>query len=106
MKLKLNVKDRLLLLSILPGQGNLSQVRLIRETQLLLGFSAADHKVLKFETVEGGGMKWDGEAAKDKVFDIAAPISALLLNTFEKLQNESKLSIDHLDIYEKLLASK
>ena len=58
------VKDRLLLMGVLPKAGDISTIRIISELMEKLGFSEAEHKKFKIKSNEGGGVKWDDKLDK------------------------------------------
>ena len=61
--MKLTVSDRLILLSIIPQQGDFTTLKIIRSMRDDLSFSEDDHKKLQFRLEEG--LHWE-EGLEDK----------------------------------------
>jgi len=63
--LKLNTAQRLVLLDVLPKEGNYTTLKIVRKLKESLSFSEEEHKRLKF-VQDGDGVRWDekGEELK------------------------------------------
>lgn len=107
--MKLTVKERLILLQCLPSTGDLTTLRIVRETQDTLSFSEAEHMKLKF-TTEGENstarLRWDASADEPIEIEIGYKAFELICEQFDKLDKDKKLTLELLPIYEKLLAAK
>ncbi|MFH1605036.1 MAG: hypothetical protein ABIH03_14150 [Pseudomonadota bacterium] len=98
MQYTLSVKSRLMLLGILPAEGNLTTIRIVRELREGLSFSETEHKQLKFR-VDGGMMSWDEKAkVPDKVLDIGPKAAEVIREALGKLDKDQKLTADHLEL--------
>lgn len=98
MEYKLTVKNRLVLLSILPAQGSLLTIRIARELLEALSFGEAEHRDAQIENLEGGGVKWKEGAIPDKTVDVGPKAADMIRAALEKLDKEQKLTSDHLDL--------
>lgn len=58
--------ERLLLLRILPRQGSLTTLRIVRDLERDLSFSEEEYVALKFANLDGGGVRWDESADPEK----------------------------------------
>lgn len=105
MKMNLGVLDRLLLLNILPKEGNLVTLRVTRDLSRDLGFTEEELKDLNFVTNPNGGISWDtGAAAKIvKEIEIGDTMLSIVVKELKKLDKEEKLSMEILDLYEKFI---
>ena len=87
--MKLSVGDRLILLGVIPQQGDFTTLKIVRNMRDELSFSEEEHKKLKFRQ-EGEMMHW-GKGVKNKKIDFLIlypffPICHLsLLSDFEYL---------------------
>src|SRR5207247_9230228 len=61
--MEFSVQERLILLSILPAEGDLTTLRIVRGLREQLSFSEEEHALLKFNQAENR-VAWDAEAAK------------------------------------------
>lgn len=102
MKVKLTVKQRIDLQSILPEQGDFLTVKMIRVLREDLSFSDAEHKSLKFVNYPNGSVKWDGPAAKICVKEVEIPetIVSTIKKILEKANAAKQITEAHLDFYE------
>jgi len=102
MKVKLTVKQRINLQSILPQQGDFLTVKMIRVLREELSFSQEEHELLKLVGLKDGSVSWDGKAAEDctKEVEIPETIVSTIKQTLEKLNAQKKITEVHLDFYE------
>ena len=101
--MKLNVGERLTLLTILPKEGDLLTLRIIRDLQASLSFTEEDHVRYKIRE-EGTQVFWD-DSAEGKDIDIGRKAHDIICSTFERLGKEHKLDIGWLATVERFLAA-
>jgi len=136
MKVKLQVAERINLLSILPREGNFIDLKIIRELRENLSFKDEEHGKLQFRypwkcpkcgfihqvvTSQvsfvkcpecGSGMQntgqitWNGERAEEVEIEFSNRGFAIISEALEKLNNEKKLTEAHFNLYEKFCAEK
>ena len=93
----LSVKDRLILLGTLANtQGNLTELRIIRELREGLSFSEEEHAQLNIRT-EGERMMWD-DSAPPKEVEIGEVARRIIVKRLRELNSQGQLTDDHLDI--------
>ena len=103
MKLNLSVMDRLLLLRLLPRQGNLTTLRIVRDLERELSFSEGEHTALQFVNNEDGTMSWKREAGQGKdveVGDVAVGLVHRALHDAEKSGEQFPIGV--IDLCEKV----
>ena len=102
MKVKLTVKQRIDLQSVLPQQGDFLTVKMIRVLREDLSFTQKEHKLLKFVNHPNGSVEWDAKAALKcvKEFEIPETIISIIKETLEKLNTSKQITEAHLDFYE------
>ena len=102
--MQLGVFDRLILLNILPKEGDFTTLKIVRKLREDLSFTEAEHKALQFQQEEGN-VKWQSEA--DKLTEIAIGEKAMdiIKDVLKKLDKDKKLSEQHYNIYEKFVES-
>ena len=102
---RLTVQDRFVLNGLLPAQGDITQLRLLRELKEALSFSEAENKALGF-TYQGEGagrtVSWNEAAAKAslKGIQIGPVMFGLINGALNKLNTEKKLTEEQLHLYE------
>ncbi len=105
----LTVKDRLILGVILPSTGDFLTLKIVRKLQDDLSFSEDEHKLLKFQVnAETSMTMWDVEADKTVLKDVAIGEKAadIIKEAFKKMDSEKRLSVAHMDLYEKFVEPK
>ena len=101
---ELSVLDRLLLLGMLPAEGDLTTLRIVRQLREALSFSEAEHAALRL-TSEGGRVTWDGQSGAALVKQVAIGHKAwgLIVQTLTTLAESKKLTLPQLDLYERFV---
>ena len=97
MEYTLSVKNRLMLLGILPPEGDLTTIRIVRELREGLSFSEGEHADLQM-VQENNQVRWAEGAVPDKVLDIGPKATEIIRAAIKKLDDEEKLVVDHLEL--------
>ena len=97
MKFDLGVRERLVLLGILPAEGSLATIRIVRELREALSFSEAEHEDLQMKQVDNQ-IRWEEGAVPDKKLDIGPKAAEVIRAAIKKLDDEKKLTADHLEL--------
>lgn len=104
--MKLTVIERLMLLNVLPAEGDFTTIKLVRQLREELSYTEEEHTLLKFRQ-EGEQTFWDKEGeAKIGVreFPIGEKMNDMIVGVFKKLDEEKKLTEQHFTLYEKFMA--
>ena len=96
----LSVHDRLILLNLLPKEGDLTTLRIVRDLGSSLGFSEEEHKTLSLKQT-GGEISWNTEVDSGTEIEIGITASGLLLSAMQTLDKAEKLTLAHVDLYER-----
>ena len=99
----LSVLERLVLLNVLPREGTITTVKIVRELREALSFSEEEHKELKFERTEDGGTQWDTGAEEDEDVPVGPRAHTLVVETLELLDKDKKLTEDYLSLWGKFV---
>jgi len=95
----LNVKQRLLLLNILPDEGNYDTLRIVRDQQNLLSFNEEEIKRLKIRR-EGEMYQWD-EATDEPVEIVIGEVAFnMIKRSLRQLDTQGQLKVEFLPLYE------
>ncbi len=95
----LNVKQRLLLLNILPSESNYIELKVIREQQERLSFSNEELQRLKVKR-EGDMYNWDESQDVPVEIEINESARGILKVAFRLLDQQGQLKIEFLPLYE------
>jgi len=104
-KMKLGVKERLMLAQILPREGNLIAQRIMRDIVTKTELSQAEMDKVGMEGVEGGGVKWDDkkeEAAGQKNVKFTDAEIGYLKDQIKKLDETNKVTRDTFILCERI----
>lgn len=96
--MELSVEERLLLLNLLPAQGDITTLRIVRDLHTALGFSEEEHEKLQFKQ-EGSRVDWTGQL--DKTIPIGPRAHIVIANELEKRSREGVLPMQAVPLYER-----
>lgn len=99
---KLNVPERINLMSILPSEGNFIDIGIIRSLKDLLNFDEESLKKFNIKS-EGEKLSWNNLGEEEIEFDIKPRAFSIVCNILEKLDKEKRLDINHFTIFEKFI---
>ena len=100
--MELSVMERLVLLNLLPQEGNFTTIKLLRKLREELSFNEEEHSMLKF-IQDGDQVRWNEEANVVKEIRVEGKMLALIVDALTKLDGESKLKNEHFTLYEKFV---
>jgi len=110
--MKLSVLERLVLLNLLPKEGDFTTLKLVRVAREDLSFNDIENQRLKFQSLEGpegkGSVQWDMEVAKElanREFQIGEMMTIKIVEELKKLESDKKLTDEHFTLYEKFVES-
>ena len=89
---------------VLPGEGNVFSLRIVRDLQRDLGLSEAELKKIKLKNTDNGGVTWDETKDRGKEVAIGDRARKIIKDAFSELNKQKKLKLDHLTVWEKFLA--
>ena len=100
--MKLSINERLELLRLLPEKGNLLTLRIVRDAQNQISFTAAEHNSIGF-THENGTAKWDTARDPHKNIDLPSAAIDILVAEFKRLTDTTTLTLTHLPLDERFM---
>lgn len=98
--MELSVFERLILLNVLPKEGDLTTIRIVRKLRESLSFTEDEHAKLQF-TQEGDRVIWLPGVVGDVPIEIGPKATELIRATLEGLDKQKKLTEEHLDLCDK-----
>jgi len=101
--MNLNVFERLILLSILPKEGNFVTLKIIRKLREDLSFSEEEIAEIDLKLDDKGNATWNPAKDKGKEVEIGGQANKVIVEALEKLNKDNKLTENHLSIYEKFV---
>lgn len=102
----LDVRERIILLDILPALGDFSTLKIVRKLREELSFNEEEHKKLGFKTLPGEITAWNAENEPNKDIQIGEKANDIIVSSLKKLNDEKMLKQDHFSLYEKFVENK
>lgn len=105
--MKLSVTERLMLLDILPTEGNIVTLKVVQQARERLGFT--DEEISRYKFAESPGadgrmfVRWDQKPDQDVEIPLGETITAMIAERLRKLNADSKLTANHVSLYEKFV---
>ena len=100
--MKLNVMERLLALQLLPSEGSIVMLKVIREAQDKLGLTEEEIKEFGVKQNEGTAT-WNKEGNEEREIAVSVKAQELLADELKKLDEKKKLTRHHVSLYEKFV---
>ena len=101
--MELGVFERLILLNILPREGDFTTLKIVRKMREGLSFTEEEHKALEFKQEDEGRIRWKQEADKLKEISIGEKATDIIVEVLKKLNDTKKLQDQHYSLYEKFI---
>ena len=103
--MKLGVFDRLILLNILPKEGDFTTLKIMRTMKEDLSFTEEEHKALEFKQEEAQ-VQWKREADVERDINFGEKATDIIVETLKKLNTDKKLTDQHYSLFEKFVGDK
>uniref|UniRef100_A0A6M3LFR9 Uncharacterized protein n=1 Tax=viral metagenome TaxID=1070528 RepID=A0A6M3LFR9_9ZZZZ len=100
--MELDVRERLILLSILPQEGNFITLKVMRQLREGLSFNEEELKQYSFVQNEDR-VTWDDKVEQVKEIEIGEKATDIIKESLKKLNETKKLKDEHYTIYEKFM---
>ena len=98
--MKLNVGERLMVISVIPKEGDFVTIRMVRGLISKLGLSAEEIQDFEVKSEEGNVM-WNAKGSVPLDFEFHYAETDLIKKSLRKLEEEKKLNQDTIGVYEK-----
>jgi len=101
--MKLDVSERINLLSILPQEGSFLTLKIVRELRENLSFTEEEHKKFQFKNLSDNRISWNTKEAKENNIEIGKKAESIIREKLEELDEQKKLKNEHFTLYEKFV---
>ena len=103
--MKLTVKERVILLSVLPGEGDFLSLKLVRKLREDLSFSEEETKMFEMKHDKAKGqISWDPNCTGvEKEVEIGLKTYEIIKEALEALNRQKKLQDGMIELYEKFV---
>lgn len=96
----LTIKERLLLLTVLPREGDITTLRILQALKVALSFSEEDHATLGIEKTPEG-FRWDPLARQETEVEIGPKAASIIADTLKRLSDKKVLTEDFLSLWDR-----
>jgi len=98
--MELSVADRLALLNILPQEGDITTLKIVRKLREELSFSEEEHGILQFQN-DGQMIRWN--PLEDKDVEVGEKATDIISDALKELNKQKKISVDWVELYERFV---
>jgi hypothetical protein len=102
MEKKLNVGERLIILQILPKEGNFATLRLLRDLSAKIGLSAEELEEFEVKQEETK-ILWNTKGIEERPIELKTKEIELISKELKKMDKDRKLDFQHFSIFEKFV---
>lgn len=99
-KLKLSIKERLLIAPILPTENSILTSMIIRKFREQIEFSEKEVKDSEIKS-SNNVITWNQAKAKDRYFDVSEKMMEIIKTAAESIAKLDKISQDYIAIFER-----
>lgn len=96
MTVNLNVKDRLVVIALLPANGKLTEMVDVMDLVKKIKFSEEERKDIEYNEKDGK-IQWNLDKDTGRDFDISIDQIKIIQNSIKKLDEEGKIDLYLLD---------
>ncbi len=101
--MELSVLERVLLLGVLPKEGDITTLRIVQQLREELSFSEEEHQVLGFVANEATNqLTWNPLPLTQHV-TLGPKAQALITEALERLNREKKLTAEFIGLYDRFV---
>ena len=104
--MQLSIKERLVLLVVLPAEESYANMLILQELRAQLGFSEADKALFEIEEDEKGNVKWNDEVdAREphKDIEIGTTGYELIKRSLQDVSNKKAVNAEIMPVYERFV---
>ena len=102
MKYNLTVVDRVILLNVLPKEGNMITLLSLRDLKAELVFSEAENEALGVR-MEDGNLIWNKDAEQEKAVEINGTMTKIIVEALLDMDKQGKLNEAMIDTCQKFI---
>jgi len=102
MKYNLTVVDRVILLNVLPKEGNMITLLSLRDLKAELVFSEEENDKLGVK-MEDGNLMWNKDAEQEKAVEINGTMTKIIVEALLDMDKQGKLNEAMIDTCQKFI---
>jgi hypothetical protein len=103
--MNLSVLDRVIVLTILPKEGNFATLKILQDMRMALAFTEKELKKFNLQSNdETGQTTWEGDEEVD--IPMGEKATDIVAQAFKDLDKGKKLQVDMMTTYEKFITTE
>ena len=103
-KVSLNLFERMVVLALLPVEGNFATLKIVNELKMELAPTEEEFKKAELSVLESGGIQAkDWLAVPEKELTLGEIAEGIIVKALKKLDKEMKLRAEHMTVYAKFI---
>ena len=103
-KVSLNLFERMVVLALLPAEGNFATLKIVNELKMELAPTEKEYQKAGLSAMETGGIQAkDWLAVPDKKFTLGEIAEGIIVKALKKMDKEMKLRAEHMTVYAKFI---
>jgi hypothetical protein len=99
----LTVKERILLLQVLPKEGDFLTQKIVRDLRSKAGLSEEDWKTYNIRTMPDGRVEWDATKDKGTEIPVGDKAKEIICDALKDLDKQKKVTDDFMPMFDKFL---
>ena len=96
--MEFNIAERLMLMGVMPKEGNILTIKVVRELRQALEFSAQELEDYGI-TIKGTRFEWAKDGLKE--VEISAPAKDIIIKALKELDASGKVNESQLPLFDK-----
>lgn len=103
-KVSLNLFERIVVMSMLPAEGNFATLKIVNELKMELAPTEEEYKLAGLTSMKNGGIQAkDWTIVKEKEITLGETAEGIIVNALKKMDKEMKLKNEHMTVYTKFI---
>jgi len=103
-KVSLNLFERLVVMGLLPAEGNFATLKIVNELKMELAPTEEEYKLAGLTSMKNGGIQAkDWTIVKEKEITLGETAEGIIVNALKKMDKEMKLKNEHMTVYTKFI---
>ena len=97
----LGVLERMLIIGLIPPQGDITRLRQLREFRERMSFSDEERTKFGIEQLEGMNVVW--KTSEPKTYQLSPDEVKMIKSALRVLDREKQLTVDHIPLWDQFI---
>lgn len=101
--MKLTVKERILLLQVLPKEGDFLTQKIVKDLQGAVGLAESDWKKYDIKTTAEGRVQWNPDKDIGQEIEIGEKATSIVQDALKEMDKQKKVTTEFMILFDKFL---